>query len=195
VPYFQYWLVPTHVREGGIKHAHESKDKILKRAAKETDRKDFVSYILQKRDELKITDWEMAARSNALIVAGSETTATTLSGVHYYLLKTPQAYAKLKEEIRSRYKDADEINARSAANLPYLTACLEETFRIYPPIPIAMPRITPKGGCTIAGRFVPEGVSFSSRSIFGQRNKSVLILIDDRRCTYVVCDAQSQQLR
>jgi cytochrome P450 len=160
LPRFQYWLTPAKVREGGIKHAYESKDKILKRAEEKTDRKDFVSYILAKREELGITDWEMAAHSNALIVAGSETSATTLSGLHYWLLHTPHAYQKLKAEVRGRFKNIQEVDARSAASLPYLTACIEETFRIYPPIPIAMPRITPAGGCTIAGQYVPGGVSF-----------------------------------
>jgi cytochrome P450 len=165
LPRFQYWLTPASVREGGLKHAYESKDKILKRAAEKTDRKDFVSYILLKQEELNITDWEMAAHSNALIVAGSETSATTLSGLHYWLLNTPHAYQKLRAEIRERYNSVDEIDARSAASLPYLTACIEETFRIYPPIPIAMPRVTPAGGCTIAGEFVPGGVSVSNFQI------------------------------
>jgi len=159
VPWFRYWLTPSSIREGGLKHVYESKDKILKRAARKSDRKDFVSYILAKRDELHITDWEMAAHSNALIVAGSETSATVLSGLHYYLLNNPHVYAKLKKEIRGRFKTMDEVDARSAANLPYLAACIEETFRIYPPIPIAMPRVTPKEGCTIAGQYVPGGVS------------------------------------
>jgi cytochrome P450 len=118
-----------------------------------------VSYILAKRDELRITDWEMAAHSNALIVAGSETSATVLSGLHYYLLNNPDTYQKLKEEVRGRFQSVAEVDAKSIERLPYLTACIEETFRIYPPIPIAMPRVTPKGGCEIAGRYVPEGVS------------------------------------
>jgi cytochrome P450 len=159
VPRFQYWLTPKSVREGGLKHALESKDKVLKRAARNSDRKDFVSYILAKREELHITDWELAAHANALIVAGSETSATVLSGLHYYLLNTPHAYKKLREEVRGRFKSVEEVDARSAANLPYLTACIEETFRIYPPIPIAMPRVTPEGGCMIAGHYVPGGVS------------------------------------
>jgi cytochrome P450 len=158
LPRIQYWLTPKQIRDGGVKHAYESKDKILKRAAEKTDRKDFVSYILAKREELGITDWEMAAHSNALIVAGSETSATTLSGLHYYLLNNPEVYAKLKAEIRGRYKSVEEIDARSAGALPYLTACIDETFRIYPPVPIGMPRITPVGGCTIAGQFIPGGV-------------------------------------
>jgi cytochrome P450 len=161
LPRFQYYLTPAKVREGGTKHAYESRDKILKRAAEKTDRKDFVSYILAKREELKITDWEMAAHSNALIVAGSETSATTLSGLHYYLLNNPEAYKKVREEVRGRYKSRDEIDAKSTAQLTYMTACIEETWRVYPPIPIAMPRITPKGGCNIANEFVPGGVSFT----------------------------------
>jgi hypothetical protein len=158
VPYFQYWLTPTHIREGGINHAIASKAKILKRVAQGTNRKDFVSYILAKREELNITDWELAAHANALIVAGSETSATTLSGMHYYLLNNPEVYAKLKAEVRGKFRNPDEVDARTAATLPYLTACIDETFRTYPPIPIAMPRVTPKGGCTIAGHYVPGGV-------------------------------------
>jgi cytochrome P450 len=121
---------------------------------------------LAKKEELNITDWELAAHSNALIVAGSETSATTLSGLHYYLLNNQEAYRKLKEEVRSKFSGPEEVNARTAAALPYLTACIEETFRIYPPIPIAMPRITPKGGCVIAGHFVPEDVSKTYPFVF-----------------------------
>jgi cytochrome P450 len=181
VPWFQYWLTPANIREGGLKHAHESKDKILKRAAEKTDRKDFVSYILQKREELGITDWEMAAHANALIVAGSETSATTLSGLHYWLLNTPHAYEKLKAEVRGRYKSVDEIDARTATSLPYLTACIDETFRIYPPIPIAMPRVTPTGGCVIAGSHVPGGVSLSASDLLS------LKLTDYRRLLVFIC--------
>ena len=134
-----------------------------------------MQYLLDKREELNISDWELAgpslvfvqravlifrsAHSNALIIAGSETSATVLSTMHYYLLKNPDAYAKLKDHVRSAFRSVDEIDAKSATALPFLTACIEETFRIFPPIPIGMPRVTPKGGCTIAGRFVPEGVS------------------------------------
>ena len=102
------------------------------------------------------------AHSNALIVAGSETSATMLSGLHYYLLNNPDAYSKLRKEVRSAFRSVEEIDAKGAAALPYLTACIDETFRIYPPIPIAMPRVTPQGGCTIAGSYVPGGVSCMS---------------------------------
>jgi cytochrome P450 len=193
LPRFQSWLTPANIREGGLKHAYESKDKILKRTAQKTDRKDFVSYILQKREELGITDWEMAAHSNALIVAGSETSATTLSGLHYWLLSTPHAYERLKAEVRGRYNSLEEIDARSAASLNYLTACIDETFRIYPPIPIAMPRVTPKEGCTIAGQYVPGGVSMSNLNL--TLYLTLTAMIDHCWSTHVVCDTQPKTFR
>lgn len=159
LPWFQRWLTPKAIAEGGVKHAVESKAKILRRSQEETDRKDFVSYILAKREELKMTDWELAAHANALIVAGSETSATTLSGFFYYLMNNRDAYDKLKNEVRSAFAGIEEINSKRVEQLPYMTACIEETFRIYPPIPIAMPRITPPEGCYIAGRWVPGNVS------------------------------------
>jgi cytochrome P450 len=79
--------------------------------------------------------------------------------MHYYLLNNEEVYTKLRTEVRSAFKSVDEIDAKRVGALPYLTACIDETFRAYPPIPIAMPRVTPKGGCTIAGQFVPGNVS------------------------------------
>lgn len=157
--------MPKSLKEGGENHVRLSKAKILARMERGSDRKDFVSYIFAKKDELKITDWEMAAHSNALIVAGSETSATLLSGLTYYLCRTPSVYAKLKEEIRSNFKSTEEINSQTAT-LPYLTAAINETFRIYPPIPIGMPRLTPSGGDEVAGHFVPGGVSTPSHPYF-----------------------------
>jgi hypothetical protein len=45
-----------------------------------------------------------------------------------------------------------------SAVFPYLTAVIHETLRIFPPVPIGMPRITPKGGGMVAGVWVPGGV-------------------------------------
>jgi cytochrome P450 len=167
---FIHHVIPAEIAEGQARHINLSKAKILARMKKEQDgsleRKDFCSYIFNKREELKITDWEMAAHSNALIVAGSETTATILSGMTYWLCRTPDVYAKLKHEIRSKFRSADEITS-TTATLPYMTAVINETLRIYPPISVGMPRVVPPGGETVAGSFIPGGVSFyAPRFIF-----------------------------
>jgi len=103
-------------------------------------------------------------RTNAslLVVAGSETTATLLSGVTFLLLSNPDKMTKLVEEVRSSFKSDDEITLLSVGNLHYMLACLNEALRCYPPVPIGMPREVPKGGAQIAGHPVPEKVGFAS---------------------------------
>lgn len=105
---------------------------------------------------------KLKANSSILIIGGSETTATLLSGVTYYLLTNPDAHKRLTDEIRSTFKEESEIDFTSVSNLPYLLACLEEALRLYPPVPIGLPRIVPKGGATIADHYVPEDVRTTS---------------------------------
>ncbi|KAF2814750.1 cytochrome P450 [Mytilinidion resinicola] len=159
LPRIQSWLVPKDIAEGAEIHIMQSKRKILERMNRPNDRLDFVSYIFKKREEIGITDWEMTAHANALVIARSETTATVVSGLTYWLCRTPRAYEKLKRDVRCTFTSSTEITSRSAMPLTYLTACIDEAFRIYPPISIAMPRKAPAGGETVAGYFVPEGTT------------------------------------
>lgn len=86
-------------------------------------------------------------------------TATVLSGTVYHLLTNPAVYQTLTEEIRGTFKSQDQLTIGTLQNMKYLNACLEEGLRIFPPAPVALPRVSPQGGATVCGRFVPEGVS------------------------------------
>lgn len=55
------------------------------------------------------------------IIAGSETTATLLTGTTFLLLKNPATLQKLNDEIRSAFKSEDEITFSSVEHLPYST--------------------------------------------------------------------------
>lgn len=86
--------------------------------------------------------------------------ATALSGVTYYLLTSDPAYLKnLTAEIRSTHSTYDDITLESVARLKYLHAVLQEGLRMYPPVPVALPRRVPQGGAVLCGEFVPEGTS------------------------------------
>lgn len=106
---------------------------------------------------------EIYSNTGTLVEAGSETTSTALSGVLFHLLKSPAAMKKVKDEIRGTFKSEDEITYVSVQNLEYLSACVREGLRIYPPIPSTVPRITPKDGSIIFGEWVPPDVS---RAVF-----------------------------
>ena len=68
---------------------------------------------------------------------------------------------KLTEEVRSAFKSEDEIDMISVQKLTYLLAVLDESLRLYPPVPAGGPRKIAPGGDVILGQYVPGGVSFS----------------------------------
>ena len=76
------------------------------------------------------------------------------------LLRHPDVYTKLKDEIRHAFKSEDDVTLEVAHNLPYLSACIEENLRYFPPAPIGFLREIQVGGDTVDGHFVPGGVSY-----------------------------------
>ena len=93
--------------------------------------------------------------------AGSETTATTLSCITYYLLRTPDVLKRLQAEIRGAFKEYKEITVTSTATLKYLHAVSLEGMRIFAPLPLGLPRVVPEGGDTVDGHFLPASVSLA----------------------------------
>jgi cytochrome P450 len=140
-----------------------SVQKVTDRIENGSDRPDFMSEILKNQgDKAKsLTRGEIDSNAVLFLIAGSETTATLLSGVTYLLLKNPEVYNKLVAQIRGKFKKQSEITFEEVNNMEYLIACLQEALRYYPPVPTGFPRVVPKGGDTISGRFIPEGVSTS----------------------------------
>ncbi|KAL2018184.1 hypothetical protein VTK56DRAFT_1157 [Thermocarpiscus australiensis] len=118
-------------------------------------REDFMSYILRHNDEKGMTPGEIVENANVLIVAGSETTATLLSGTTFHLLRNPDKYEKLVKEIRSTFNREEEITLLGVNNLAYMNAVFEEGLRMYPPAPLTLSRRTPPKGEFIDGYWIP----------------------------------------
>nr|ACN71233.1 cytochrome P450 ClCP1 [Colletotrichum lindemuthianum] len=154
-------MVPAKVKREREHHEELTAAKLKRRIELGQERPDLIEGLLKKKDDWNMTFEKLKANSSILIIGGSETTATLLSGVTYLLLMNPEPLRKLTEEIRSAFKNENEIGFTSVSNLPYLLACLEEALRMYPPVPIGLPRIVPKGGANIADHYVPEGTTVS----------------------------------
>lgn len=126
----------------------------------DSGRKDFISYMLPHNSTGEFTEAELTSNAAALMIAGSETTATTLTGGTYFLLKNPSVYQRLVQEIRSSFKEEKDITISELDNLPYLAAVLTETLRIFPPVPGIMSRVIPKGGKHLCGYWLPGKVRY-----------------------------------
>ncbi|KAK8027908.1 hypothetical protein PG991_004964 [Apiospora marii] len=148
---------PKSVTEQRVMHCKRSAnlvDQLLREGSHQEDLWKLVSDDAEK-SESKLSLKEMHSNAELLMLAGSETTATLLSGVLYLLLKDPDAIRRLSQEIRDNFQKEEDITFTEIANLPYLNACLKEALRVYPPVPIGSPRVVPQGGKFILGRWVP----------------------------------------
>ncbi|OAG06908.1 averantin oxidoreductase [Paraphaeosphaeria sporulosa] len=159
--YLMKWI-PNEMRKQRKDHLAYSREKVLKRLADtKTDRKDFVHYIVRQSKKIDLSQDEIIVNGALFIVAGSETTAMTLSATVNFMMAHPAKFAKLREEIRSTYAREEEITVDKATNLQYLNACVEETLRLLPPAPIGFLRSVPQGGDTIDGQYLPGGTTVS----------------------------------
>ncbi|GIZ44446.1 hypothetical protein CKM354_000764300 [Cercospora kikuchii] len=164
-----HWLVNTladeflvkspKVQKQGAVHWNYAKQRVDRRLAKRPKRTDLWTNIVKKRDEGEdgLSTEEQYSNASTFMIAGTETTASALSGTIYYLLRNPAYMDRLVQEIRTSHKRPDDITMENTQQLKYLQAVLKEGLRMYPPVPTALPRIIPKSGVTIDGEFVPEG--------------------------------------
>jgi cytochrome P450 len=78
-----------------------------------------------------------AARNESIVMfmAGHETTANTLAWAWYLLDGKPEARRKLQQEIKSVLGDSPP-SLDHVSKLVYTKAVIEETLRLYPPVPI-----------------------------------------------------------
>ena len=107
---------------------------------------------------------ELKTTSALLTLAGSETTATLLSGAVYYLLApttSPHILARLKEEVRNAFSNDEDITMISVNSLSYQLAVLDESLRLFPPVVGTTSRITGKEGAVIAGHYVAKNTLVS----------------------------------
>ena len=141
-------------------------DRIQSRVQRGSSENDFWDTVLRSSDLEKdarvIPDKgmnieEMIANASNLVLAGSETTATLLSGCIYQLLRNPDWMQLAATEIRTTFATAGEIDLFSVNKLRLTLAVLEETMRIYPPVPTQANRVMPSGGVTVGGHWLPAG--------------------------------------
>ena len=126
-------------------------------------KKDFFYYLLNAKDPESgkgLSTPELWGEANVLMIAGSDTTATTLASTIFYLVRNPRTMTRLKQEVREAFDSAEEIVSGPRLNdLVYLKACLDEALRLGPAVPGALPREVMEGGAMVDGIFLPGGTN------------------------------------
>ncbi|KAG6310732.1 hypothetical protein E4U22_003104, partial [Claviceps purpurea] len=103
----------------------------------------FVEKLFQAEKDNKITFEDILTNAQTFIIAGSDTTATTLTYLIWSICKRPELRDALLKELRTLPGDFTEPDLRE---LPLFNQTVEETLRVYSSAPASLPRAVPKGG-------------------------------------------------
>ncbi|KAL4747482.1 hypothetical protein BDW72DRAFT_209612 [Aspergillus terricola var. indicus] len=154
--------VPPSMRKIQRDHYQQIVDKVQRRLSWELQRPDFMSYVIDEGGSLRLDAGELYATFMILTTAGSETTATALTGTLNYLVNhSPESLHRLENEVRSAFSSLDAITLDAVRSLPFLNAVIQEGLRLCPPIPWVLPRLVPQGGSIICGIWLPGGTPVS----------------------------------
>ncbi|KAL9598532.1 MAG: hypothetical protein Q9219_004434 [cf. Caloplaca sp. 3 TL-2023] len=135
-------------------------NRVKERISCATDRVDLLSRVLRHNfREKHLTNEEIVSNATLFVAAGTEPVSTVLSALTYLISKDQRARTKLVAEIRDEFQDEESITIQRVSQLEYLTACIHEALRRFPPIPEGLPRKVPPSGDWVSGNWIPGGVS------------------------------------
>ncbi|KAI0528278.1 cytochrome P450 [Xylaria bambusicola] len=125
----------------------------------EGDKKDILSSLLQPfngNDPKGFDRGLLEGDTQLIIVAGSDTSSTTLATIFRYLAQYPHHIGLLRSELDPLHRnELGDYNFIELSNLKHLNGVINEALRLFPPVPTILPRLTPPEGLDIDGTFIP----------------------------------------
>nr|AHX24369.1 CYP76A26-like protein [Vinca minor] len=132
-----------------------------RKAGKFNEKKDFLDVMLEYRGDGKdgpdqFTEQHVNIVIMEMFFAGSETTSISIEWGFTELLRNPNAFKKVREEIDRVVGINRMVEESDMENLPYLQAVVKETLRLHPALPMLLPRNTMED-TEYMGYLVPKG--------------------------------------
>lgn len=130
----------------------------------------FSNMLRQAQDGELLDERDVQVEATNLIVAGTDTTAITLTYLVWAVLSRPALQAALVAELETlseNHSDAD------LERLPLLNGVVKETLRLYGAAPGGLPRAVPAGGIELGGFRFPAGSTLTTQSFSLHRDPTL----------------------
>ena len=120
-------------------------------------RKDIFRHLLAEDSETgsKFTQEQLNANANLIIVAGADTTSSSLTQTFRTLATNERVLRKLQREIDGV---GVELTVESTKGLVYLNAVVNEALRLLNPLPSGVQATTSRSGVEVDGTFLPGNI-------------------------------------
>lgn len=126
--------------------------------------------VFQAEEDDTMTFEEVMTNAQSYIVAGSNTTAHSLTYLIWSICRDPKVRSELVKELQNLPKDFGEPDLRG---LSYLDQVISEALRLYSATPSGLPRVVPPGGAEISGYRLDEGTVVCSQAYSMHRDPNI----------------------
>nr|POE74395.1 cytochrome p450 monooxygenase [Quercus suber] len=122
-----------------------------------------LGFLAPKDSDQKLSESQAMSEAGVQILAGSDSTSSTIQSTMLRIVSNPRVYTTLQREIDD-YITTKGLDPNSiiqdvdARQLPYLQAVIWEGLRVNPPLFGLQTKLAPPEGDTINGVFFPGGV-------------------------------------
>ncbi|KAL0563477.1 hypothetical protein V5O48_018590, partial [Marasmius crinis-equi] len=133
----------------------------------EPDREDISTHLLDEKsaDPKPLGLEDYCLETMLAIVAGSDTAATSISCIFYYILSDKSIFNRLRAEIDACFPPKQGVapheDTTKLAALPFLNAVINEALRLQPPVPTGLQRAPELGsaGKMVGSIYISEDTS------------------------------------
>ncbi|KAI1307068.1 cytochrome P450 [Xylaria venustula] len=124
----------------------------------------FIRQAARDNDLLSLDRHALYGDAYVITVAGSHTTALTLTMISYELARNPELQKKLREEVVASgavrpHPDGDmlleKLDVATIDKLPFLNGCINESLRLYPAVPTGGIKQTTDKSITVGDKVIP----------------------------------------
>ncbi|GKZ56840.1 hypothetical protein AnigIFM49718_002134 [Aspergillus niger] len=158
---FRMVLEVPGLKSGWYKFLDYCETRLVERMRNEPDVPDISAALLApfkgKEPGKEDQQW-LGGDSRLIIVAGSDTTASTLVSLFYELCHHPDEVEKLRAELApvvNEHGRLGDFYDSDIGHLAHLNGAINEAMRLYPAVPSGVQRIMPPEGITVDGVSIP----------------------------------------
>jgi len=120
-----------------------------------TTRNDVFTQFLSAPEDVKLPQDEMMSSTILVIIAGADTTSCAFAAALRALARHPDVQEKLWRAVDAAIPSGVEITPENVRGIEYLDAVINETLRLWNPVPGATQMVLGSESVEVAGRVLP----------------------------------------